>query len=220
MDYEEFRKRLTEPPRSGAGAGKQGLELKKRRVRPLLTLKRRNLFLGAYAECGMITESARRAGVSTEAHYLWLKDPDYKRAFEEAENRAVDRMADEAHRRAVEGNDEPIVYQGEIQRKLDADGKPTGEPETVRRYSDNLLMFLMKGARPEKYRDTWKGEIAHSGTTTVIQRNPDLARLTNEQLNILEGIALQAQAQALPAISTNGHGKLPGQLPGSNGNPG
>ncbi len=34
---------------------------------------------------------------------------------------------------------------------------------TVRRYSDNLLMFLLKGARPEQYRERYevRGTLAH-----------------------------------------------------------
>ena len=47
---------------------------------------------------------------------------------------------DEAVRRAHDGVDEPVFYQG----------KACG---VVRKYSDTLLIFLLKGRRPEKYRD-------------------------------------------------------------------
>ena len=49
----------------------------------------------------------------------------------------------EARRRAVEGVEEPVGFY-------------KGEPSAyVRKYSDTLLIFLMKGARPDKYRDRW-----------------------------------------------------------------
>ena len=50
-------------------------------------------------------------------------------------------------------------------------------------------MFLIKGARPEIYRDTWKGEIKHSG---AISAGPDLSNLTDaqlEQLNLMLQLA-------------------------------
>ncbi len=52
---------------------------------------------------------------------------------------AIDVLEDEAHRRAVEGWDEPAGwYKGE------AGG-------VVRRYSDTLLIFKLKGELPQKY---------------------------------------------------------------------
>lgn len=46
----------------------------------------------------------------------------------------------EAVRRAYEGVDEPVFYQG-------------SECGEVRKYSDTLLMFLLKGMMPNKYRE-------------------------------------------------------------------
>jgi hypothetical protein len=70
-----------------------------------------------------------------------------------------------ARRRAVEGMETPILYQGKMCYTDEIDPK-TGEvrkserPLSTRRYSDALLMFLPKGARPEKYRDNGKGPIS------------------------------------------------------------
>ena len=52
----------------------------------------------------------------------------------------VDAFQEEAHRRAVQGIEKP-VYQG---------GRLVG---TVREYSDTLLIFLLKGLRPERYKE-------------------------------------------------------------------
>ncbi len=53
---------------------------------------------------------------------------------------ACDALASEARRRAVEGVLKPVYYKGKL-------------VGFIREYSDTLLMFLMKAAMPEKYRD-------------------------------------------------------------------
>lgn len=67
-------------------------------------------------------------------------EPDFSAAWDEAVAAATDAMVSEARRRAVRGTDEPVFYQGAI-------------CGVVRKYSDTLLMFLIKKERPE-YRDT------------------------------------------------------------------
>ena len=69
---------------------------------------------------------------------------------------------------------------------------------TVRRYSDSLLALLIKGRRPE-YRDNHRTEVQLSGNL-ALSRGPDLSKLTNEQLELLEQLALAASA-SLPAIA-------------------
>ena len=79
--------------------------------------------------------------------------------FEEASEDAADSLEAEARRRAVEGVEEPVGwYKGQ------AGG-------VVRKYSDTLLIFLLKGRRPELYRERFE----HSGpsdepTITEIRR--------------------------------------------------
>ena len=57
---------------------------------------------------------------------------------------AADALEAEARRRAVEGTQEPLVSAGRIVR--DDDGRPIA----VRRYSDNLLLALIKARRPPR----------------------------------------------------------------------
>jgi hypothetical protein len=59
--------------------------------------------------------------------------------WSEALDEAVERMEREAMRRGVEGYEQPVYYRG---RRV---GK-------IKRYSDTLLMFLLRANRPEKYR--------------------------------------------------------------------
>ena len=102
---------------------------------------KKRLFLEAYSSCGNITKAAEMAGVCRASHYLWINnDESYKIYFAEAEQEAIDRLEAEARRRALNGVAEPVFYQGV-------------ECGTIQKYSDTLLIFLLKGAKPQKYRD-------------------------------------------------------------------
>ena len=98
-------------------------------------------FLLVFPDEGTVTHAAARVGIDRATHYRWLHDDAaYASAFAEAEVKATDNMEREARRRAIEGTDEP-VYQG---------GKLIGH---IRKYSDTLLIFMMKAAMPAKYRE-------------------------------------------------------------------
>lgn len=98
-------------------------------------------FLASFAETATITHAARAAEIDRVTHYKWLQaDPDYAAAFHEAEAEAVERLEREALRRAVEGTQKPVYHNGKV-------------VGYVTEYSDTLLIFLLKGARPQKYRD-------------------------------------------------------------------
>lgn len=116
-----------------------------------ITHPKKRAFLAAFAELGTVTHAADAAKITRKTHYLWMKDDDseiYKAAFEDAQHHACDSLEREARRRAVHGTDKPVFHQGI-------------ECGTIREYSDTLLIFLMKGAMPEKYRD--RAEVKHSG---------------------------------------------------------
>lgn len=96
-------------------------------------------FLAAYAQTGNVSAAAKLAEVSRRSHYEWLaRDKRYAEKFAEAVDEAADRLETEARRRAVSGVSEPVLYKGV-------------QVATVKKYSDTLLIFLLKGARPEKY---------------------------------------------------------------------
>ena len=148
---------------------------------------KRKLFLTAYVECGAITSAAKAVGVSETLHYVWLKDPGYAAAFAEAEKQAVDRLEAELFRRVYEGTEEVVVYQGELCYQKDAKGKLTNKPLMIRRMNDTLLIFALKGKKPEVYRDNWKGELALTGNVQVNHRL-NLKTLSDEQLEQLESM--------------------------------
>jgi hypothetical protein len=115
-----------------------------RRVRSPRKIER---FLNALREGRTVSAAAADAGVSFRLVYYWrAKDADFAKAWQEALEEGTDRLEDEARRRAVEGTTKPIYQRGER----------VGE---VQVYSDALLMFLLKGRRPDKYRE----RLEHTG---------------------------------------------------------
>ena len=98
-------------------------------------------FLVAFAEMGTVTHAGRAASVPRSTVYDWLaRDADFRAAFAEAEQEAIDSLEKEAIRRARDGVEEPVYDKG---KRID----------TIRKYSDTLLIFLLKGNRPSKFRE-------------------------------------------------------------------
>lgn len=86
-----------------------------------------------------MTRAAKAVPMDKKLHYRWLKTSSgYAAAFQRARDEFADMLEAEAIRRAREGALEPVFYQGE---KVGA----------VRRFSDGLAMFLLRGFRPERY---------------------------------------------------------------------
>lgn len=77
-----------------------------------------------------------------------------------AREQGVEALEEEARRRGADGYAEPVVYQGALSYVTDP---TTGElvlsdkgqpvPLTIRKYSDNLLMFVTKSRDRERYAD-------------------------------------------------------------------
>ena len=112
------------------------------------TKDRRGAFLRALADSGIVSLAAGIAGITRARAYQVRKaDLVFAAAWEEAEEQAADRLEAEAWRRAVAGIPEPLVSAGKIVRDDD------GEPIAIRRYSDNLMIALLKARRPERFKD-------------------------------------------------------------------
>lgn len=145
---------------------------------------RQRRFLEAFEQCGVIAEAARLANIDQDCHWIWLHaDPQYKAAFVKAEQIAADRLETELINRVYDGVKEDVWWQGQI-------------VGATRKFSDTLLIFALKGAKPDKYREQWKGELQHAGAL-AISRGPDLKQLSNEQLQQLKQLALAAAADSL-----------------------
>jgi hypothetical protein len=129
-----------------------------------LSLEKKKLFLRAFAQRGIILDGLRAARVSRNAVLEWRKLEWFETLYEAAMDEACDRIEGEAIRRAVEGYDEPVVWQGMLSTVVDAE---TGQerPLTIRKYSDTLMNTLLKGARPDKYRENHT--VQHEGNVGV-----------------------------------------------------
>lgn len=135
---------------------------------------RQRAFLSAYAMVGIVTAAAEAAGMTRRAHQYAMAEtgprgPIYRRAFKAARKEAIERMEAEARRRAMEGERELVTYLGQpvfvwvkggVVVPPDTKGA-VQEPLYTTKRSDNLLMFSLKGAKPEKYRERIDNQ--HSG---------------------------------------------------------
>lgn len=135
-----------------------------------LTPQKMQKFLHWLARTGNVTKAAEKAKVNrTHMYEVRKSDSAFAAAWDEALEVAVERLEMEARRRAEQGVLEPVYYQGV---KVGA----------VRRYSDTLLIFLLKAHRPEKYRDHASVELTGKdggplqAQTTVTVYIPDNGR--------------------------------------------
>lgn len=78
----------------------------------------------------------------------------FKAKFEAARKLGGHMLEDEARRRALQGVAEPQFYKGE---PIIGDD---GEQVVIRRYSDDLLKFLLRGIFPEKYRERFEQKVS------------------------------------------------------------
>lgn len=104
---------------------------------------RKRAFLDIYSDTCNVKEATILTGIGKYVPYQWMKnDPDFRDAFADIKAIVGDSLEAEAYRRAKVGWDEP-VYQG------------GGQVGTIRKYSDTMLIFLLKAAKPEKYRERY-----------------------------------------------------------------
>jgi hypothetical protein len=113
----------------------------------LATVRAKGRFLREFAVCGIVLRAAQAAKVGRRTVYDWLKqDKAFKALYDEAYQDAIDALEEEARRRGEDGVLEP-VYQG---------GEKVG---TIRKYSDTLLITMLKARRPDVFRERYE----HSG---------------------------------------------------------
>jgi hypothetical protein len=93
---------------------------------PQIQHGKQRAMLATVAHCLSVTAACAQVGISRQTHYGWLRqDPAYAAAFADAHQLGIAWLEDVAIQRATAGD----------------------------RPSDVLLIFLLKAARPDKYRD-------------------------------------------------------------------
>lgn len=179
---------------------------------------RHKAFLSAFSKCGSITQAAKAAGVDRHQHYAWLQErAGYREAFQDACNEVADNLESEAIRRAHTGVFEPTVHQGQFvyPQKTKVDPK-TGEEIVIRarkpfgivKYSDSLLQFLLKGLRPERYRDRVSAEVTGKDGGPISLEQKQLTKLTDDELAQLISVA---EKLTLPGGNPSGTDKTPAE---------
>ncbi len=99
-------------------------------------------FLSSLRRTGNVTAAARDAGVSRSTYYRWIDiDPEYAGQVEAVSEELADELEQEARRRALEGVEEPVFRGGE-------------RVGTIRKFSDSLLLAMLRAKRPEQFRDS------------------------------------------------------------------
>ena len=128
-------------------------------------------FLSALSETGVVRSACDAAGIERSTAYdLRRADDTFAAEWDEALENAADLLEQEARRRAHKGiqrmkfdRGKPIMVpvlsaEGLVLR--DKNGDPEMVPYVEHEYSDVLMMFLLKAARPEKYRE--RSETKHT----------------------------------------------------------
>ncbi len=110
-------------------------------------------FLRVLARRGNVTDACEAADIERSTAYDRRNNyPEFKALWEEAEKKAADFLESTAWKRATEGTEKPVWYKGE-------------QVGTELEYSDGLLMFLLKGNKPEKFKE--RTETEHSGKVVI-----------------------------------------------------
>lgn len=133
-------------------------------------------FLAALAESGNVRLSCESAGIQRWTAYdLRSSNEAFAADWDTALDEAADLLEQEARRRAYDGVRRLKFDRGNLitipligsdgKPVLDKDDKPVMTPYVEHEYSDTLMIFLLKAARPEKYRE--RSDVRHSGKIDV-----------------------------------------------------
>lgn len=132
-----------------------------------------------------LTAAARAADIDRSTLWQWRQvDLDFDAQVLEAIEAGTDALEDEARRRATEGTLRPVFH----------GGQQVGE---VREYSDQLMALLLKGRRPERYRE--RLDVNHAGrerATPTQERSLDLRERLGDDAWHEHAEAMAARVQA------------------------
>jgi hypothetical protein len=121
-------------------------------------------FLSSIVKGERIIDAAAAANVHPTLAYRRRKEDElFRKAWNEASEIGTRLLEQEAQRRAFNGVLEPVFHKGQ-------------ECGTVRKYSDTLLIFLLKARNPAKYRDGVEDGVRNHPVTinvNVIDRLPE-----------------------------------------------
>lgn len=166
--------------------------------------KKQEKFLKALSEVGIIKYACQVAEIDRKTYDNWKNnDAKFAALLPDAQTDANDTLEFAAFEQSVLGMEEPAISAGQVvyeyEPVLDANGEQTydrgkpvmkrGSMVTIKKYSPQLLITLLKARMPEKYKD--KQQIEHSGPggTPIQTLTVDPRSLTSEQLARLKEFA-------------------------------
>lgn len=155
----------------------------------LFTILRMNDFLRVLRDTGCnVSRAAKMSGLNrTFATQLRIRVPAFANLWQEAFDEVTDKMEQEGLRRAVDGVDEPVFYQGI-------------ECGTKRVYSDSLLSMMLQGRRPDIYKNRVAQEVSGPGGGPV-----EFQTMSDEQLDSFIATKLaECQVKGLVPRETEG----------------
>jgi hypothetical protein len=142
------------------------------------TPKKKEKFLKHLAKHGNVTAACLASGIKRSTAYdIKNSDPEFYKQWEDAVDAATDLLILEMKRRAYKGTKRPVFFQGK-------------ECGSIREYSDNLAMFLVKGRRPEYATERREltgrdgGPVQSQNETTV--KITEIPKTAKELLDILD----------------------------------
>lgn len=117
-------------------------------------------FLEAFARSGVVGVAAKAVDMHRSTHGKWMHEegPEadaYREAFDQAKDAAADLLEATAINRAVRGTRRLVLHEG---KPVLIENLDTGEMERLWevKYSDTMLIFMLKAARPEKFRERYE----------------------------------------------------------------
>ena len=129
-----------------------------------LTPEKKNVFLSILRECGNVSHAAMNIGMARGYMYeVRAGDPDFAAAWDEAVESSLDDIEQALRKRAVEGVDRPVFYQGEV----------CGH---VKEFSDTAAIFLLKGRRPDVFRDRSESSVTVKSVAEELTERLEIAR--------------------------------------------
>lgn len=145
----------------------------KRRPSTQATDRARARFIEVLRETCNVSDAARAANIERSTPYKWRDaDPDFFAQWVEAEEYAADRLEREAWRRAVEGIDKPVIHLGVI-------------TDTFKEYSDRMLEILLKGHRPNKFKERVQNEHTGKDGASLAEEAATAAEMITKRLDAL-----------------------------------
>jgi hypothetical protein len=151
---------------------------------------KQELFLRAFSKCGIVSLAARQAKINKATHYKWLKDDP---SYGE---------------RFAQGQETAIEYLEELLLRQAEGGNIAA------------IIFALKAARPEKYRDNYRVELTGRDggpiSTATVGGVDHYLHLSDEQLERIAASGLEdvelapATATALDCPEANGRLRIEG----------